>query len=113
VTCPLQLYKIEKPHEFVSRSFGEENKEINTYDIHELNLNAQIASETCKMGCNGPRTCSGCANTSMWKTNPRCIIAVPLKSQGSNENHLRQPCEKVGRLETLDEKRRRCSGGEI
>jgi hypothetical protein len=32
--------------------------------------------------------------------------AVPPESQGSDENHLHQPCGKVGRIETLDEKRR-------
>jgi hypothetical protein len=39
--------------------------------------------------------------------------AVPPESQGSDENLLRQPCGKVGRLEILDEKRRRCGGGGI
>jgi hypothetical protein len=39
--------------------------------------------------------------------------AAPPESQGSDENHLRQPCGKVGRLETLDEKRRRCGEGGI
>jgi hypothetical protein len=33
-------------------------------------------------------------------------LAAPPESQGSNENHLRQPCGKVGRLETLDDERR-------
>jgi hypothetical protein len=31
---------------------------------------------------------------------------VPSESQGSDENHLHQPCGKMGRIETLDEKRR-------
>jgi hypothetical protein len=31
-------------------------------------------------------------------------LAAPSESQGSDENHLHQPCEKVGRIETLDEK---------
>jgi hypothetical protein len=30
--------------------------------------------------------------------------AAPSESQGSYENHLHQPCGKVGRIETLDEK---------
>jgi hypothetical protein len=30
--------------------------------------------------------------------------AVPSESQGSGENHLHQPCGKVGRKETLDGK---------
>jgi hypothetical protein len=30
--------------------------------------------------------------------------AAPLESQGSDENHLHQPCGKVGRIETLEEK---------
>jgi hypothetical protein len=30
-------------------------------------------------------------------------LAAPPESQGSNENHLRQPCGKVRQLETLDE----------
>jgi hypothetical protein len=33
-------------------------------------------------------------------------LAAPPESQGSNENHLRQPCGKVRRLETLDDERR-------
>jgi hypothetical protein len=31
--------------------------------------------------------------------------AAPPESQGSNENHLNQPCGKVGRIETLNEKK--------
>jgi hypothetical protein len=38
---------------------------------------------------------------------------APPESQGSDENHLHQPCGKMGGLETLDEKRRRCGGGGI
>jgi hypothetical protein len=33
-------------------------------------------------------------------------LAAPPESQGSNENHLRQPCGKVGWLETLDDEKR-------
>jgi hypothetical protein len=32
--------------------------------------------------------------------------AAPPESQGLDENHLHQPCGKVERLKTLDEKRR-------
>jgi hypothetical protein len=39
-------------------------------------------------------------------------LAAPPESQGSNENHLRQPCGQGRRLETLDE-RRRCGRGGI
>jgi hypothetical protein len=38
---------------------------------------------------------------------------VPSESQGLDENHLHQPCGKVGRIETLDEKRGQCGEGEI
>jgi hypothetical protein len=40
-------------------------------------------------------------------------LAAPPESQGSNENHLCQPCGKVRWLETIDEKRRWCGGGGI
>jgi hypothetical protein len=33
-------------------------------------------------------------------------LAAPPESQGSNENHLRQPYGQGGRLETLDDERR-------
>ena len=33
-------------------------------------------------------------------------LAAPPESQGSNENHLRQPCGQGRRLKTLDEERR-------
>jgi hypothetical protein len=36
---------------------------------------------------------------------------VQPENQCSNENPLHQPCGRLGKLKTLDEKRRRCGGG--